>query len=71
LLLAVAEGRDLEAWEHAQALAKSVLDDENVVLAKAVLDAGPFAMRKAEALAEAVLGEAVASEVDEIDSKGR
>jgi hypothetical protein len=31
------------AWEHAKALARSVLDDQRVVLAKAVLDAGPFA----------------------------
>jgi hypothetical protein len=38
-------------------LAKSVLDDEKNVLAKGVLDGGVFAMRKAEELAEAVLGE--------------
>jgi predicted transcriptional regulator len=54
-------------------LAKAVLDDPRNVLAKAALDGGPFAMRKAEGLAEAVLGEAVASEEadEEIDSKGR
>lgn len=43
LLEAVAVGREEPAWEHAKALARSVLDDQRVVLAKAVLDAGPFA----------------------------
>ena len=72
VLLALAEGRDLEAWEHARVLAKSVLDDQKNVLARDVLDGGPFAMRKAEELAEAVLGEAVPSEAhEEADSKGR
>ncbi len=36
----------------AQALAKVVLDDRAYVLARSVLDGGPFAMRKAEELAE-------------------
>jgi hypothetical protein len=55
LLQALAEGRDDEAWEHAQGLAKAVLDDRANVLARAVLDGGPFAMRKAGELAEVVL----------------
>ncbi len=57
LLLALSEGRDTAAWKHAQALAKVVLDDPRNALARDVLDAGPFAMRKAEELAELVLGE--------------
>jgi hypothetical protein len=57
LLRALADGRDHDAWEHGQALATSILDDEKNVLARTVLDAGPFAMRKAEELAELVLGE--------------
>lgn len=57
LLLALAEGRDLEAWEHAQALAKDILDDQKNVLAKGVLDGGVFAMRKAGELAEMLLRE--------------
>jgi hypothetical protein len=59
LLQALAESRDDEAWEHAQGLAKVVLDDPRNVLAKAVLEGGPFAMRKAEELAEVVLNEFV------------
>jgi len=55
LLRAVSEGRDEEAWEHARALAKGVLNDERNVLARAVLDAGSFAMRRAVELAELVL----------------
>jgi len=55
LLLALAEGRDEAAWEHGKALATSVLDDKRGVLAKAVLEGGPFAMRRAEELAELVL----------------
>jgi hypothetical protein len=54
LLEALAVGRDREAREQAQALAKAVADDPMNVLAKAVLEGGPFAMRKAEELAEAV-----------------
>jgi hypothetical protein len=45
LLRALAEGREQEAWEDAPTLAKSVLEG------------GPFTMRKAEELAELVLGE--------------
>jgi hypothetical protein len=72
VLLALAEGRDEDAWEHAQALATTVLDDPMTALARGVLEGGPFAMRKAEVLAEAVLGDAVVSEADEgADSKGR
>jgi hypothetical protein len=50
----VAAGRDEEAWESAQMLAQGVLE-AHVVLAQAVLDAGPFAMRSAEDLAELIL----------------
>ncbi len=57
LLLALSEGRDEEAWEGARRLAEAVLDDRTNVLARSVLEGGPFAMRKAEALAEAVLDE--------------
>jgi hypothetical protein len=59
LLQALADGRDEAAWGHAQGLAKAVLDDQANVLARAVLDGGPFAMRKAEELAEVVLDEFV------------
>ena len=55
LLRALSEGQDGDAWEHAQALAKTIVDDPRNVLARAVLDAGPFAMRKAEELAEMVI----------------
>jgi hypothetical protein len=59
LLEALAEGRDEAAWEHAQGLAKAVLEERTNVLAGAVLEGGPFAMRKAEELAEVVLNEFV------------
>jgi hypothetical protein len=49
------KSRDDRAWEHAQALAKDVVDDPRNALARAVLEGGPFAMRKAEELAELVL----------------
>jgi len=65
LLEALAGGRDREAWENARTLAKAVLDEPANVLAKAVLDGGPFAMRKAEELAELVLGEG-----DALDDEG-
>jgi hypothetical protein len=52
---ALSEGRDRDAWEHAQSLAKDVDDDPRNVLAKAVPEGGPFAMRKAGELAELVL----------------
>jgi hypothetical protein len=55
LLVALAEGRDEEAWARATALANDVLDDEKNVLAREVLDGGPFAMRRAGELADAVL----------------
>jgi hypothetical protein len=57
LLSALAEGREEDAWDQAQALAKSVLDDPLNALARGVLDAGPFAMRKAEELAEHVVAQ--------------
>jgi hypothetical protein len=55
LLLALSDGQDEKAWEHAMALAKGVLSDEMNILANPVLECGPFAMRKAEELAELVL----------------
>jgi hypothetical protein len=61
LLKALAEGREHDALQHAQALAKAVLDDPTSVLARGVLGAGPFAMRKAEELAELVIGGAGAA----------
>jgi len=67
VLRALAEGRDEEAWEHAQGRAKAVLDDRANVLARAILDGGPFAMRKAEELAEVVLG----AGVDAFDQGGK
>ncbi len=56
------------AWRAAQALAALVLGDEAVVLAEDVLAAGPFAMRRAEALAELVLVRAVAASPSRSDS---
>jgi hypothetical protein len=55
LLQALAGGHEEEAWKLGRALAEAVLHDEKNVLAQAVLDAGPFAMRRAEELAELVL----------------
>jgi hypothetical protein len=54
LLQAFAERRDEEAWKRDQALAGAVLGDTTNVLARRVLDGGPFAMREAEELAEIV-----------------
>ena len=58
LLRALADGQEKQAWVLAQTLAKTVLDDPKTVLSRAVLDGGPFAMRKAEELAEEILAEA-------------
>jgi len=55
LLEAVAQGPEELAWERAQDLALLILADEQVALAQVVLEGGPFAMRKAEELAESVL----------------
>jgi hypothetical protein len=55
LLTAVAEGREEESWRAAQSLARGVLDHRAVTLAKAVLDAGPFALRRGVELAELLL----------------
>jgi hypothetical protein len=55
LLQALDEGRDDEARDHAQGLAEAVLLDRANLLAEAVLEGGPFAMRKAGELAEVVL----------------
>jgi hypothetical protein len=52
LLEALANGDDMVAWETAQTLASEVADNPLAVLARAVLEGGPFAMRKAEELAE-------------------
>jgi hypothetical protein len=65
LLQALAEGREQEAWANAGTLAKAVVDSPMNVLAKAVLDGGPFAMRKAEELAELVIGKG-----DALDDEG-
>jgi hypothetical protein len=59
LLEALAEGHEEAAWERAQELAQLVLIGQRVTLAKLVLEGGPFAMRKAEELAEVVLAEDV------------
>lgn len=52
LLVALSEGREEDAWEAAQALAKRVLEDRAVSLARGVIEAGPYAMRRAVELAE-------------------
>ena len=57
LLLALSEGRNEAAWEHAKALAEAILDDPMNVIAKGILGGEPFAMRRAEELAEVVLDE--------------
>jgi hypothetical protein len=57
LLGALAGGRDAEAWEIARSLAKGVVEDSKLVLARAILAGGPFAMRNEEELAELVLDE--------------
>jgi hypothetical protein len=57
LLEALSEGNEETAWAWAQELAQLVLIGEEVVLAKLVLDGGPYAMRKAEELAEAIIAE--------------
>jgi hypothetical protein len=69
LLEALAAGRDEEAWEHARGLAEAVLDDRTNVLARAVLEGGPFAMRKAEELAE-LISETPQATTDAGDSTG-
>ncbi len=55
ILEALADRRDEEAWKLGQGLAEAVLGDATNVLAQRVLDGGPFAMRKAEELAEVAL----------------
>jgi len=57
LLRALSEGGEQAAWEQAKALAKGVLDDRKNDLAKAVLEGGPLAMRRAAELAVLVLDE--------------
>jgi hypothetical protein len=71
LLEAVGEGREEPAWEYAQALAKSVLEDRSVGLARAVLDAGPFAVRRAIDLAEVVLDSARAGAATKVKGPRR
>jgi len=68
LLQALSEGREQEAWEDAQGLARAVLDDPRNALARAVLEGGPFAMRKAEELAEVVLDDALDDEAEPLAS---
>ena len=55
LLLAPGRGSGRGCLEHGKALATSVLEDRRNVLAKAVLEGGPFAIRRAEELTELVL----------------
>jgi hypothetical protein len=57
LLRALADGGEQAAWEHARALAKAVIGDKKNSLAKAVLEGGPLAMRRAAELAVLVLDE--------------
>ena len=58
LLRALADGGEQAAWEHARALATAALDDRMHALARAVLEGGPLAMRRAAELAVLILGEA-------------
>ena len=51
----VRDGHEEAAWEAAQALAKAVLAMPAVVLEVAVLEGGPFALRRALELAERII----------------
>jgi hypothetical protein len=51
----LAVGDEAGAWKAAQELAELVLDDPKVRLATAVQEGGPFALRRAVDLAEALL----------------
>jgi hypothetical protein len=51
----IRDGDEKAAWEVAQALAKAVLETQVVVLAGAVLEGGPFALRGALTLAERII----------------
>jgi hypothetical protein len=51
----VRAGHEEAAWAAAQALAKAVLDVPAVMLATAVLQGGPFALRRALELAERII----------------
>jgi hypothetical protein len=51
----IRDGHKGPAWEAAQALAKAVLETPEVVLAVAVLQGGPFALRRALELAERIV----------------
>ena len=54
LLKAVERGDDAAAWTTAQELARAVLANEVVALARAVLEGGPLAVHRALKLAEVV-----------------
>jgi hypothetical protein len=51
----IRDRRDEAAWEAAQALARAVLEIREVVLATAIIQGGPFALRRALELAERVI----------------
>ncbi len=51
----VRDGHEEAAWEAAQVLARAVLETPAVVLAAAVLQGGPFALRRALELADALI----------------
>src|SRR5271163_3307309 len=51
----VRDGHEQAAWEAAQALARAVLETPVVALAVAVLQGGPFALRRALELADALI----------------
>jgi hypothetical protein len=51
----VRDGHGEAAWEAAQALARAVLETPAVVLAAAVLQGGPFALRRALELADGLI----------------
>jgi hypothetical protein len=51
----VRDGQEEAAWEAAQALASAVLETPAVSLAVAVLEGGPFALRRALELAEVIV----------------
>jgi hypothetical protein len=51
----VRDGQEEAAWQAALALAKAVLETPTVALAVAVLEGGPFALRRALELAEVIV----------------
>jgi hypothetical protein len=51
----VRDGQEDAAWEASQALARAILEMPVVALAAAVLQGGPFALRRALELAEVIV----------------